>query len=170
MSSKSVNTLGNNLERIDGLIKEEEKNLKTKLDKINALVKQLKGADKKTYPSIYKSNVKNYQKLMKEYKEIENRKFAYEIEREQVFGQIFNITPKSPSPSKKPVKKLSPKTIKKLKLDNSAKKAANGFFGKALTVEKQYSLGDVFGKGQKGQKGRGLKKTSKNTRKKTRKN
>jgi hypothetical protein len=168
MSSKSVNTLGNNLERLDGLIKEEENNLKTKLDKINALVKQLKGANKEKYPSIYKSNVKKYQKLMKQYKEIENRKFAYEIEREQVFGQIFNITPKSPPPSKKPVKKLSPKTIKKL--DNSAKKAANGFFGKALTVEKQYSLGDVFGKGQKGQKGRGLKKTSKNTRKKTRKN
>jgi len=168
MSSKSVNTLGNNLERIDGLIKEEEKNLKTKLDKINALVKQLKGADKKTYPSIYKSNVKKYQKLMKEYKEIENRKFAYEIDREKVFGQIFNITPKSPSPSKKPVKKLSPKTVKRG--DNLAKKAANGFFGRALTVKNPYSLGDVFEKGRRGQKGRGLKKNRKNTRKNTRKN
>lgn len=161
-----VNT-NKKIERLDHLIKIDDIALKSLAEEIKKLVKQLKGADKIKYPGIYNSNLKKYNKLMKQYKEKENSKFEKEKIRHEIYEVVFNITNTTPLKLEKPKKKLSSGTIKKR--ENAISKAAKGLFSQGLNVKKTYKVGNVFGK----QKGKGLKKSNKKTRmkkKNTRKN
>jgi len=155
------------IERLDHLIKKDDIALESLGEKIKKLVKQLKGADKIKYPGIYKSNLKKYNELMKQYKKIENSKFEKEKIRHEIYEVVFNITNTTPLKLEKPKKKLSSGTKKRT--ERAILKAAEGLFSKGLNLKSTYKVGSVFGK----QKGKGLKKSNKKTRmkkKNTRKN
>ena len=79
------------IERLDHLIKKDDIALESLGEKIKKLVKQLKGADKIKYPGIYKSNLKKYNELMKQYKKIENSKFEKEKIRHEIYEVVFNL-------------------------------------------------------------------------------
>ena len=155
-----VNT-NKKIERLDYLIKKDDSALESLAEKIKKLVKQLKGADKIKYPGIYKSNLKKYNELMKQYKKIENSKFEKEKIRHEIYEVVFNITNTTPLKLEKPKKRLSSGTIKKR--ENAISKAAKELFSEGLSSpQKAYKVGSVFEK----QKGKGLKRVSKKTSKK----